>query len=132
MPALCSNQREYDVLLYGEIVGADPDPYPFWHSSQIDYPGLNLSRYINRNADALIEKIRSAPSAEASVELYRKFQDLILSDAPAVFLYMPTYTYATSADLKGVETSLISHPSDRFAGVVDWYLKTDGRWHFTP
>ncbi|MEK7065094.1 MAG: ABC transporter substrate-binding protein [Patescibacteria group bacterium] len=124
--------REYDVLLYGEIVGADPDPYPFWHSSQIDYPGLNLSRYINRNADALIEKIRSAPSAEASVELYRKFQDLILSDAPAVFLYMPTYTYATSADLKGVETSLISHPSDRFAGVVDWYLKTDGRWHFTP
>lgn len=122
--------REYDVLLYGEIIGADPDPYPFWHSSQIDYPGLNLSRYVNRNVDALIEKIRSAPSAEASAESYRKFQDLVLADAPAIFLYMPTYTYATSVDLKGVETSLISHPSDRFAGVTDWYLKTDGKWNF--
>lgn len=122
--------RAYDILLYGEIIGVDPDPYPFWHSSQIDYPGLNLSRYVNRNVDALIEKIRLTASTEATAELYRKFQDLVLSEVPAIFLYMPTYTYATMADLQGVETSLISHPSDRLAGVADWYLKTDGKWNF--
>ncbi|MEK7102210.1 MAG: hypothetical protein AAB912_01100, partial [Patescibacteria group bacterium] len=41
----------YEVLLYGEIIGADPDPFPFWHSSQVDYPGLNLANFVNRKAD---------------------------------------------------------------------------------
>ncbi|MDP1709529.1 MAG: peptide ABC transporter substrate-binding protein, partial [Candidatus Komeilibacteria bacterium] len=26
--------RAYEVLLFGQILGGDPDPYPFWHSSQ--------------------------------------------------------------------------------------------------
>lgn len=120
----------YDVLLYGEIVGNDPDPFPFWHSSQIDYPGLNLARYVNRNADALIEKARTITDDSQRAELYKKFQALVLSDLPAIFLYTPTYTYATTDKVNGLGVERISHPSDRFVDVVGWYMKTKGRWQW--
>lgn len=122
--------RSYDVLLYGVIVGSEPDQYPFWHSSQVDFPGLNLSQYVNRNVDALLEQAREASDEEEMVEPYKKFQDLILAEKPAIFLYTPTYIYATNEKLKGLDVSRIFNPSDRFANVSDWYLETEGEWNF--
>jgi len=124
-------ERSYDILLYGIIVGGDPDQYPFWHSSQIDAPGLNLSRYVNRKIDALLEEARESTDEEKQAELYTKFQEIILDDKPAIFLYAPTYTYAIDEELRGFDVTQISHPSHRFANVIQWYLKTDGRWQFT-
>jgi peptide/nickel transport system substrate-binding protein len=122
--------RNYDVILYGVIMGSDPDQYPFWHSSQIDYPGANLARYVNRNADALLEQARSSADDKMITEAYKKFQDLILADQPAIFLNMPTYTYAVSDKLKGSEVTRVFAPSDRFADVTNWYIKTKGVWNF--
>ena len=122
--------RSYDVLLYGEIVGADPDPYPFWHSSQTDYPGLNLSQYVNRSVDTVIDKIRGGVGEKETIELYRKFQELVVADLPAVFLYMPSYTFATNDNVRGINVKLISHPSDRLSEASDWYMKTGGKWKF--
>lgn len=123
-------ERDYDILLYGEIVGNDPDPFPFWHSSQIDYPGLNLSRYVNRNVDTLIENARETIEEDKRVEFYKKFQEIILAEIPAIFLYMPTYTYATTDEVHGIDVVRISHPSDRFADITTWYMKTKGEWNF--
>ncbi|MBU0597216.1 hypothetical protein KJ641_01930 [Patescibacteria group bacterium] len=122
--------RSYDILLYGVILGNDPDQYPFWHSSQIDFPYLNLAGYVNRDADKLLEEAREAADEEAVIEAYKKFQDLILEDLPAIFLYTPTYTYATHEDIKGVGVTRIFTPSDRFADVFSWYIKTKGKWNF--
>ncbi|KKU13175.1 MAG: Extracellular solute-binding protein family 5, partial [Parcubacteria group bacterium GW2011_GWC2_45_7] len=47
--------RAYEVLLFSIVAGALPDPYPFWHSSQMDDPGLNLSSVRAREIDALLE-----------------------------------------------------------------------------
>jgi ABC-type transport system substrate-binding protein len=123
--------RSYDVLLYGEIVGSDPDQYPFWHSSQINYPGLNLAGYVNRNADALLESARETTDDVEEVELYKKFQDILLAERPAIFLYIPTYTYATSDEVKGIDVTRISNPSDRFVNITSWYTKTKGAWNFS-
>jgi len=123
-------KRDYDVLFYGVIVGNDPDQYPFWHSSQIDFPGLNLSRYVNRKADDLLVKARENANDADEADLYTQFQTLILDDIPAIFLYTPTYTYATTDKLQGFDVAQISHPSDRFANVLQWYLKTTGTWQF--
>lgn len=120
--------RSYDVLLYGVILGSDPDQYPFWHSSQIAAPGLNLSQYENDTVDELLEDARETTDAERLEELYTEFQQEILSDRPAVFLYTPTYTYAQSTDVFGFGVSRIFVPSDRFANVGQWYLKTKGIW----
>lgn len=123
--------RNYDILLYGEIVGSDPDPYPFWHSSQASYPGLNLSVYVNRSVDTLLEQARAMTDDTKRAEAYVKFQEAILSDIPAIFLYMPTYTYAAISDVQGIDTKKISQPADRFSDVASWYMKTKGQWNFS-
>ncbi len=121
-------ERKYDVLLYGIILGDSADPYPFWHSSQIKFPGVNLSQYTNRTVDGLLEKIRNSNSEADVKESYSQFNNLLLSDRPAVFLYSPVYRYMMSNEVKGVSMQQIYHPSDRFAGVTNWYIKTTGKW----
>ncbi len=122
--------REYDALLYGEIIGSDPDQYPFWHSSQVDFPGLNLAGYVNRNVDSLLQKARESAEENEKNELYKKFQEILLSELPAIFLYTPTYTYALTEQIKGVDVSRIAQPADRFADITTWYIKTKGQWNF--
>lgn len=124
-------ERDYDILLYGVIVGDDPDQYPFWHSSQIDYPGLNLSRYVNRKVDGILEQIREKDSEEEAAPLYTEFQTLVSEDLPAVFLYSPTYTYVLTDTVHGFGIQHISHPSDRFANITEWYVRTKHVWNFS-
>ncbi len=123
--------RQYDIVLYGIIVGSDPDQYPFWHSSQKEYPGLNLSQYVNRSVDDLLEKARETDDPAETEKLYGEFQDTILKDNPAIFLYTPIYRYATIDRVRGVDIERIFHPADRFAGVTNWFIKTKGDWKFS-
>lgn len=118
----------YDVLLYGVLVGSDPDQYPFWHSSQKTYPGLNLSNYENKDVDALLKKTRESTDESEIADLYNQFQEKIAADIPAIFLYQPTYTYATDDIVRGIDANKIAHPADRFADVNTWYVVTKGAW----
>jgi len=116
--------RAYQMLLTATQYGLDPDPYPFWHSSQIKDPGLNLSLYSNRKVDELLEKARSTNNIGERVAAYQEFQKLIVADLPAIFLYQPTYTYAVSSKIKNISLQQIQSPADRFQNITDWYIKT--------
>lgn len=117
--------RNYQILLYGEIVGYDPDPFPFWHSSQRQSPGLNLTNFANRDVDKILEEARTIPNNETKrADLYLEFQKIITEDIPAVFLYTPTYTYLVSDKIMGIDLTRISEPSDRFNDLASWYVKT--------
>ena len=120
--------RAYEILLYGEIVGADPDPYPFWHSSQINYPGLNLSMFTNRTADTLLEVARATTTEKVRAENYEKFQEILAKELPAVFLYTPTYNFIASKEIKGITFENIFAPADRFNDLTHWYIKTKRQW----
>ncbi len=120
--------RKYDVLLYGVLLGSDPDQYPFWHSSQSNYPGLNLSQYSNKIVDDVLKKIRETEKAEELGLLYRQFEDQILQDIPAVFLYSPQYHYAVDDSIKGIVLNRITEPSDRLMQVTNWYKNTKRDW----
>ncbi len=121
--------RDYDVLLYGVIVGNDPDQYAFWHSSQMNYPGLNLSQYNNKDVDVLLEKIRETQDEDELKNKYIELQNALIEDIPAAFLYTPTYTYVLSSKMKGFSIKRISHPSDRLSDIADWYLDTKRIWN---
>ena len=116
--------RNFDALFYSEVVGADPDPYPFWHSSQIGENGLNITDYANKKVDALLEDARLTSDIEVRKEKYKKFQEIIAEEAPAIFLYSPTYTYVQSKKVKGFDVRNILIPRDRFANIEEWYVKT--------
>jgi len=122
--------RAYEVLLFGQIIGKDPDPYPFWHSSQANDPGLNLALYQNKTVDALLEDARKTSDAKTREEKYTAFQNQLSQDVPAIFLYSLQYTYLTPGNLKGIATERINHPSDRFSSIANWYIKTKKRLQF--
>ncbi|MBI4779222.1 hypothetical protein HY797_02090 [Candidatus Falkowbacteria bacterium] len=116
--------RNFNALIYGEITGADPDPYAFWHSSQIGQFGLNIADYANKEVDKLLEDGRLISDIKARQEKYKKFQEIIAEDEPAIFLYSPNYTYVQSKKIKGFNVKSIILPSDRFGGVNQWYINT--------
>jgi peptide/nickel transport system substrate-binding protein len=122
------NKRDYEILLYGEILGADPDPYPFWHSSQINYPGFNLAMFDDSDVDKILENARTETSETKRLELYKKFANILNTELPAVFLYKPNYTMAITKAIKGISLAQIFHPADRFANINNWYIKTKQEW----
>ena len=120
--------REYESLLFGEVLGIIPDPYPFWHSLQKIDPGLNLAIYENKKTDKLLEEARQTEDREIRKEKLEKFQDLLIQDAPCVFLYSPNYIYFVSDEIKGIEEGIIADPSKRFNEIENWYLNTKRTW----
>lgn len=120
--------RDYDSLLYGVVVGASGDQYPFWHSSQTESPGLNLSQYESNNVDEILSKVRSATTSKKVKEGYMQLQEQISKDKPAVFLYTPYYNYAQSNKIKGFDLNSIYSTENRFSGIVDWYTETETDW----
>jgi len=120
--------REYDALLFGQVVGIDPDPFSFWHSSQKKDPGLNLAMYENKTVDKILEEARQTLDSGIRSEKYLIFQDEITKDLPAIFLYTPLYLYPISDKIKGVGEGKIADPSWRFADVNKWYTETKRVW----
>lgn len=119
--------RNYEILLYGEIIGGSSDPYSFWHSSQSTNPGLNLSLYINKTVDSLIEKARTTSDKEVIQATYEKISEEIKKDMPAIFLFNQYYNYITTKNINIITDSLITTPSDRFNNIENWYIKTKKR-----
>lgn len=122
--------RRYEALLYGVFSGAEGDPYPFWHSSQVNYPGLNLSGFVNRQADDNLEKARQTADLETRRKSYYNFQKLVAQDTPAVFLYSSSYLYPQDHSLKGFNQYRIFDPADRFNSITNWYLRTKNEWQW--
>ena len=116
--------REYQALLFGEVLGLDPDPFSFWHSSQKRDPGLNLALYDNSRVDVLLRDARQTLDQETRLEKYKEFQQLVVEDAPAIFLYSSYHLYIVDKDIKGITVENIVLPSKRFVDIQDWYIKT--------
>src|SRR3989339_242631 len=120
--------RDYDALLYGQAIGTEPDLYPFWHSTQINDPGLNLSEYQNKKVDQFLKDARETQDPASKAQEYEKLQNAILSDAPALFLYNPDYLYWVSKKIKGIDTTKIVDPAKRFENISNWYINTKRVW----
>jgi len=120
--------RNYELLLFGEILGADPDFYPFWHSSQQKDSGFNLTSFNNKRADALLEQARETNDLNKKSELFSQFENIILEYKPAIFLFQPTYSYLLNKKVLGFKTTRINIPSDRLNDSTNWYIKTKRRF----
>lgn len=116
--------RNYELLLLSENVGADPDPYPFWHSSGLRDPGVNLSTFSNKTADKLLVEARANIKAEERAAKYRKFQEIFVGDVPAIFIARSVYIYNLPKHIQGIKLNTITTAADRFANLHQWYIET--------
>jgi peptide/nickel transport system substrate-binding protein len=116
--------RDYESLLFGNVLGPSSNLYAFWDSSERFSPGLNLAIYSNPKVDALIEGAQQdLNDASRTVQFASAEQD-IANDYPAIFLYAPNYLYVTNKSVQGIATDFIPDASDRFREIGSWYLNT--------
>lgn len=120
--------REYDALLSGQSLGADPDPFSFWHSLQKKDPGLNLSLFGNSATDKLIDEGRIEFDPQKRAEIYIDFQKQLLSEMPAVFLYSPQYIYPVNKKVRNINIRNLISPARRFSDINHWYIKNKRIW----
>jgi peptide/nickel transport system substrate-binding protein len=112
--------RQYQAAIFGYDPGADPDPYPAWHSSQTLNNGRNISGYTSDEADKLVEEARRTNDIDARRLLYKQFQALFLKDLPSIPLYVPLYSYFVSDKVSGVDPGVLFSPSARFRNIYNW------------
>ena len=120
--------RNYDAILFGEVVGRSADVFAFWHSSQRNDPGLNLAMYANAKTDALLSEARATSDVHQREKLYAQFAEIIAKDRPAIFLYAPDFIYVVPTSLRGVALGALSTPAERFLNVREWYTDTERIW----
>jgi peptide/nickel transport system substrate-binding protein len=120
--------RKYDALLFGMVVGRDRDLFAFWDSSQRNDPGLNIAGYANKTVDQLLGASRQESDPVKRLEELSSIDADIAADYPAAFTHAPDFLYSVPKDLKGVSLSQIATPSDRFAGIAGWYLRSQSVW----
>lgn len=75
---------------------------PSFHSSQWPPNGSNYGFYKNNQVDALLDQGQGESDQTKRTAIYQQAQQLIVDDAPIVFLFSPRYLYA-SRGLKGVQ-----------------------------
>jgi peptide/nickel transport system substrate-binding protein len=118
-------QRTYQAALVDlNLMGApDPDPYPFWHQAQIT-GGQNYAGWNDRQASEYLERGRVTVDLAERARAYRNFQVRFTQEMPALPLYYPVYSYAVDEQVQGVGMGPLFTPSDRFATVTGWFLKS--------
>jgi len=113
--------RSYDILLYKLTIGADPDVFAYWHSSQATERGSNFSNYTNTIADEALASARARLEPELRNSKYITFIKQWASDVPAIALYQSTAQYVHSKKVVSfnVKNKLVS-PIDRYADILYW------------
>ena len=113
--------RDYDALLYELELGADPDVFAYWHSSQASASGYNFANYSNRTVDNDLVGGRSRTNSALRAAKYIQFVNQWLSEAPAMGLYQSVGSYVLNNGASIVEPrGSLNTMNDRYADVTTW------------
>ncbi len=115
--------RTFEAAVAHWQLSGDPDPYPLWHSTQIDN-GQNYTGWSNEGADLLMEQGRSVNDPGRRIQLYSEFQRIFREELPALPLYYDVYAYGMHEEVKDVEINRLNRPWERFRNAAQWYIAT--------
>ncbi len=108
-------QGDYDVVFSGQGTGTDPDLTFNWHSQS----PLNELGYVNEQVDSLVEEAIMTLDRDERTRLYREAQEIIVDDAPMIWLYYREAVHGVSNRLENFKP----HPDNTFYKVYLWQLK---------
>lgn len=115
--------RQYDAALVHWQLSGDPDPYPLWHSTQIEQ-GQNYSGWSNLDADLIMEQARSVADPGRRMQLYAEFQKIFAEELPALPLYFDVYSFGVDKKVRDVTVGRLNEPAERFRTADRWYIVT--------
>ena len=110
------SDRKLPVFLRGWFADV-PDPENFLAKLFHSASPWNYGSYANPAVDALLEKARGEQDVARRVELYRRVEEMVLDDAPAIPIAHHTYERLFQTYVKGVEVSGLGDPHIPFRKV---------------
>jgi peptide/nickel transport system substrate-binding protein len=122
------DERSYDALMYGIVMGLDADQFAYWHSTQADVRSqrrLNFSDFQSTTVDSALESGRTRIDPALRAAKYEPFLQTWRDEAPAIALYRPRFVYTTHSKLYDFNQRSLNSPIDRFNSVEKWMIRTD-------
>ena len=118
-------RRNFEMLVYELPIGADPDVYAYWHSSQVGDNGYNFTSYRDDIADAALASARDRTNSRLRDEKYALFARQWQADVPAIGLYQQVvnYLHKPSTDSIADDARFVTS-SDRYANVRNWTVSS--------
>lgn len=102
---------EHDMFILGWVAvtgDADYGMYSLFHSSQFGDAG-NRTFYANPEVDRLLDEGRTSTDNEKRRQAYFKAQELIMNEAPWVFMYIQDLLTLTRSYVKGFKNHTAGH-----------------------
>lgn len=124
--------HDFSLAVHGWTrLGPDPDVFALWHSSQAP-DGLNYAGLQDDTIDQVLLNGRRETDLVSRSEDYRLFQQRWVELVPAITLYQPRYTFASSDevqgqgfDTRGIGTAgLMIGREDRYRSIQNWFLNS--------
>lgn len=113
--------RDYDILLYEVELGADPDLFAYYHSTQTSSGGLNLSEYSSYLVDDLILGARISTNPTLREAKYQTFLSRWVNDVPTIGIYQTSLVYYFNKNVRNFsEDNRLVYATDRFEDVEYW------------
>jgi peptide/nickel transport system substrate-binding protein len=98
------------LLGWGTVTGdADYGVYSLFHSTQWQPAGNSRFFYKNPQVDTLLEQARGITDAARRAGVYKQAMDLIVKDAPWLFLHSESQITGVRREVQG----LVVHPTER-------------------
>jgi peptide/nickel transport system substrate-binding protein len=111
--------HEFAAQLGSWTLDIDPDPFDFWHSSQIE-AGSNYASYADPDVDRWSSDGRATFDLVRRAALYHKVQRRLHRDQPFTFMFHAEQIFAVDGRVQGMRAT----PT----GLWDWYPSTLEWW----
>jgi peptide/nickel transport system substrate-binding protein len=92
---------QYELYLTYWSGRTDPDGNLYNFISCKGPPALNVAKYCNADVDSELDAARTALDTPGRLEHYAKVADHTLNDRPLIYLWHPTWLFATSTKVTG-------------------------------
>lgn len=126
--------RDHDFVLalHGWArLGADPDVFELWHSSQAA-TGSNYAGLRDEEIDTFLLRGRTERELAVRSDNYAAFQERWIELTPSIILYQPLYTFAVSEQVDGIGfdtagiggNALLIGREDRYRNITRWFVNS--------
>ncbi len=101
-------KHEFDLMVISSITGPTPDDFKqYFHSESAIGEGDNYCNFANPEADAIIDSIRIELSEDKRSVMYKRIQEILHEEVPAIFLWAPTERIAISKKFENAYPSVL-------------------------
>lgn len=111
--------RTFDATLASWHLGSDPGSVvDTWTTLAARKDGLNYGGYSNKQFDALVDSALSVPDVSKSKAYFRRANQIVIDDAPAVWLYEPETVLAVASRIRTAPM----RPSAWWLSIPEWRI----------